>query len=63
MDEFQALTWTTKKHRVLPNDLTGSDHLDTDLSIRAPTYHPAPFIDRDVVQTVPLSLSDNRRHT
>jgi hypothetical protein len=63
MDEFQALTWTSKKHRVLPNDLTGSDHLDADLCIRAPTNHPPPSVDCDVIQAVALGLCDNRRHT
>jgi hypothetical protein len=62
MDEFQALTWTAKKHSVLSNDLTGSDHLDADLGIRAPTNHPPPCIDGDAVQVVTPGLGDNRRH-
>jgi hypothetical protein len=63
MHQFQAFTRASKKHRVLPNNLTGPDHLDTDLCIRTPTNHPSSSIDSHVIQSVALRLCYNSRHT
>jgi hypothetical protein len=63
MDKFQAFTWTSKKHGMLPNDLTGPDHLNTDLCIRPPTNHPPSSVDSHVIEVAAPCLCHNRRQT
>src|SRR5262249_29305204 len=63
VDKFQALTWAAKQHGMLPNDLTGPDHLDTDLRLRPPTNHSSSSVNSDVIQAVAPCLGYNRSHT
>src|SRR5438067_1706766 len=61
MHKFQAFAWPSKEHRMFTDDLTGTDHLDTDLGIRTRTNHPTSPIDCHVIQPFAPRLCRNSR--
>src|SRR6266516_2754597 len=63
MDWIQTFNPTSKKHRMLPHDLTGPHHLDTNLCVRTPANHSPSSIDSHVLQMVAMRLCYNSRHT
>src|SRR5215471_14239922 len=61
MHKLQTFTWASKEHGVFTHNLTGTDHLNTDLSISTLTYHPTSPIDSHLLKLVVPCLCDNRR--